>query len=97
MCFPVLWFSVGYELWNKLIKEQHSLKSIAKQLMTYIVTLIIVPLFVYLTVFKIHFDIVPNSGDHDFSLSTHLKYSLEGNNFDPTQPSKLIAYLFLYS
>jgi dolichyl-phosphate-mannose-protein mannosyltransferase len=39
--------------------------------------------------------LVPSSGDHDLLLSPEFKYSLEGNDFEPTQPSKLVLLFIL--
>ena len=35
--------------------------------------------------FQFHLDLIPNAGDHDLAVSARLRYSLEGNEFPPTQ------------
>lgn len=42
---------------------------------------------VYLALFQLHFNLVPNAGDHDLLVSSHLKYSLQGNSLEASQPS----------
>jgi dolichyl-phosphate-mannose--protein O-mannosyl transferase len=46
------------------------------------------PLSVYLSIFQFHLRLLPNAGDHDLLYSSQLKYSLNGNTFEPSQPSK---------
>lgn len=66
-----------------------------KRLMIYAFTVGFLPLFVYYTIFQFHMGLVPSSGDHDLLLSPEFKYALEGNNFEPTQPSKLVLLCIL--
>lgn len=47
-------------------------------------------------IFKIHFDIASNAGDHDLILSSRFRYSLNGNHFEPSQPSLSVLFLFLF-
>ncbi|KAI8336959.1 hypothetical protein BC941DRAFT_452605 [Chlamydoabsidia padenii] len=53
-------------------------------------TLMILPITIYISLFQWHFYHVPNAGDHDFFLSSSLRYSLNGNTFEPVQ--QYIAY-----
>ncbi|KAG2222094.1 hypothetical protein INT45_007980, partial [Circinella minor] len=53
-------------------------------------TTAILPTFIYFMLFQFHLDLIPNSGDHDLAVSPPLRYSLEGNEFSPSQQD--IAY-----
>lgn len=46
---------------------------------TRIITLIIIPLIIYVTAFKVHFHVLDSSGPGDGSISTLLQASLKGN------------------
>lgn len=64
------------------------MKSVINRLFTYFLAVGLLPMVVYYYIFRFHLSLVPNAGDHDLSLSSHLRYSLNGNQLEPTQPSK---------
>lgn len=59
-----------------------------KQILAATLTVGVLPACVYLSIFQLHFNVLPNAGDHDLLLSSKLKYSLHGNELEPSQASK---------
>ncbi|KAK4514369.1 uncharacterized protein ATC70_001962 [Mucor velutinosus] len=90
LMIPALWVSILNDSWNKLCEKHNSIKSIVKNIVTHVLSTMLLPLCVYLAIFQIHFNLIPNAGDHDLLVSPHLKYSLQGNSLEPSQPN--IAY-----
>lgn len=81
----VVWLSSGIELWKKLGDKQIATSTLASDFTKRLITTAVLPFCVYFTIFTLHFGLVPNSGDHDLLISPQLKYSLNGNEFEPTQ------------
>ncbi|KAI8331810.1 Dolichyl-phosphate-mannose-protein mannosyltransferase-domain-containing protein [Choanephora cucurbitarum] len=90
LVFPMIWSSIVIDTWYKMCDKKNRIKPILIQIFGYLFTVGLVPLAVYLSIFCLHLQLIPNKGDHDLSLSTKLRYSLEGNNYDTSQPD--IAY-----
>lgn len=84
----ITWAFVGFEIWNRLCERRTKVKNTMKRLGVYSLTIGLLPLLVYFTIFSFHLDLVSNSGDHDLLLSSKLKYSLIGNELEASQPSK---------
>lgn len=95
LMIPVIWVSILHDSWNKLCERHNSIKSIVKGLVTNVLSTMLLPLCVYLAIFQLHFNLIPNAGDHDLLVSSHLKYSLQGNSLEPSQPSKCIEQIFI--
>ncbi|KAI8066306.1 Dolichyl-phosphate-mannose-protein mannosyltransferase-domain-containing protein [Gilbertella persicaria] len=86
LTFPVIWASIGIEAWNKMCEKQNQVKTVLRQVCTFAITVGLLPLGVYLALFHFHFSLIPKGGDHDLLLSSKLRYSLEGNAFEASQP-----------
>lgn len=76
------------DAWSKLCEKQNNVKSVLKQFTAALLTVGVLPLCIYLSIFRFHFTLIPKAGDHDLLLSSKLKYSLEGNELEPSQASK---------
>lgn len=89
----MIWVSIAVETWNKLCDKRNHVRTIIKQNLVYLLTVGVLPIVIYGLIFNFHLSLVPNAGDHDLLLSSHLKYSLIGNELEPSQPSKCIQAL----
>jgi dolichyl-phosphate-mannose--protein O-mannosyl transferase len=85
---PVIWIFICTDVWNKLCEKHNNVHAILKQVCVYIMTVGVLPFIVYCSIFKFHFVLLPNAGDHDLLVSSRLRYSLQGNALEPSQPSK---------
>lgn len=92
LMIPVIWVSILHDGWNKLCERHNSVKSIVRNLFAHTLSTMLLPLCVYLAIFQVHFNLIPNAGDHDLLVSSHLKYSLKGNSLEPSQPSMYCAH-----
>ncbi|GAA5803485.1 hypothetical protein HPULCUR_008967 [Helicostylum pulchrum] len=90
LSLPIIWSSIALETWNKCCDKRNKLKSIANRLFTYFLAVGVLPVMIYYYIFRFHLSLIPLAGDHDLSLSSHLRYSLTGNELEPSQPN--IAY-----
>ncbi|KAI8637207.1 Dolichyl-phosphate-mannose-protein mannosyltransferase-domain-containing protein [Parasitella parasitica] len=90
MTVPVIWMSILNEVWTRLGEKRNSIKAILRNMSVNILSTVLMPLCIYLAIFQFHFNMVPNAGDHDLLVSSRLKYSLQGNTLEPSQPN--IAY-----
>jgi dolichyl-phosphate-mannose-protein mannosyltransferase len=90
---PVIWIFICTDVWNKLCEKHNNVHAMLKQFCIYILTVGILPLIIYYSIFKFHFFLLPNSGDHDLLVSSHLRYSLQGNVLEPSQQSKLDVFM----
>jgi dolichyl-phosphate-mannose-protein mannosyltransferase len=76
---------VGYytieDLWDKFGDLRMPVRTYARHWCARILCLIVVPLFVYMSCFKIHFMILSRSGPGDAQMSSLFQAHLHGNNF----------------
>lgn len=94
LMIPVIWVSILNDSWSKLCDKHSNVKGIVRSLATNVVSTILLPLCVYVALFQVHFNLIPNAGDHDLLVSSQLKYSLQGNSLEPSQPSKSLANIY---
>ncbi|CEP12652.1 hypothetical protein [Parasitella parasitica] len=90
MVIPVIWVSILHGAWIKLCEKHNKIRMIVKNMFVSMLSTMLLPLCVYLAIFQFHFNLIPNAGDHDLLVSSRLKYSLQGNSLEPSQPN--IAY-----
>ncbi|KAG1641980.1 hypothetical protein G6F44_005295 [Rhizopus delemar] len=84
LILPIIWCSIAFEMWNQLSDKKNSVYSCIKKVYVYLFTVGAFPFWIYMLIFKIHFDIASNAGDHDLILSSRFRYSLNGNHFEPS-------------
>ncbi|KAL0075880.1 glycosyltransferase family 39 protein [Phycomyces blakesleeanus] len=82
--FVIIWAATVRDTWKMLSEKNKAMSQILRHLSSRVVSIGALPVAVYLGVFYIHFQLVPNAGDHDLLISSKLKYSLEGNHFKGT-------------
>lgn len=87
LVIPAIWVSILNDTWNRLCEKRNSIKNIVRNFIINVFSTILLPMCVYLAIFQFHFTLVPNAGDHDLLISSHLKYSLQGNSLEPSQSS----------
>ncbi|KAI7867434.1 hypothetical protein BDF14DRAFT_688193 [Spinellus fusiger] len=80
-----LWGATANSTWKCLVNQQKPISAAVKHMASHVLTLGVLPVAVYLSIFYLHFTMLPNSGDHDLLISPQLKYSLQGNIFSGTQ------------
>ncbi|XP_046848331.1 protein O-mannosyl-transferase 2-like isoform X2 [Xenia sp. Carnegie-2017] len=92
--FVILWAGVVtvVDLWNMLGDLGMSLFSIAKHFMARVVCLILLPIFVYLFWFAVHFTILKTSGPGDGFFSSAFQSTLKGNELYQTSLPEHLAY-----
>ncbi|KAI8084800.1 uncharacterized protein BX664DRAFT_375325 [Halteromyces radiatus] len=76
-----------YEWWQKIGDPATPMKQSMVYIGVQCLTLLILPMIVYVLLFQCHFQKIPGAGDHDLFLASDLRYSLKGNTFDPVQQS----------
>lgn len=92
---PFIWILVCTDVWSKLCEKHNQVHVVLKQVCLYAVTVGLLPFIVYCSIFKFHFSLLPLAGDHDLLISARLRYSLEGNALEPSQPSKRAFFKIL--
>ncbi|KAI7902951.1 Dolichyl-phosphate-mannose-protein mannosyltransferase-domain-containing protein [Cokeromyces recurvatus] len=90
LSIPILLTSILLNTWNQLCNKYNKIKDSIQNLFIQVITITLLPFLIYLTIFQIHFWLIPNRGDHDLILSPHLKHSLVGTETELTQSP--IAY-----
>ncbi|CAO3693565.1 unnamed protein product [Rhizopus microsporus] len=90
LILPVIWYSIGREIWSDMTDTRQSIYVCLRKLYVYLFSVGVFPFWVYMFIFKMHFDIASKAGDHDLILSSRFRYSLVGNEFEPSQQN--IAY-----
>ncbi|EPB91381.1 hypothetical protein HMPREF1544_01702 [Mucor circinelloides 1006PhL] len=73
--------AVVHELWNIWGDETVSKCKFVKHFFARAVCLIVVPLAIYIGLFKLHFDMLPLSGKGDAAMSAEFQTSLTGHKF----------------
>lgn len=69
------------DLWDKFGDLRMPVRTYARHWCARILCLIVIPMFVYMSCFKIHFMILSNSGPGDAQMSSLFQAHLHGNNF----------------
>ncbi|KAI9020047.1 hypothetical protein CLU79DRAFT_888466 [Phycomyces nitens] len=82
--FIIIWAATARDTWKMLSDKSKNMSLIFHHLSSRLLSIGILPIAIYLAIFQIHFQAIPNAGDHDLLISSSLKYSLEGNEFKGT-------------
>uniref|UniRef100_A0A673BYW6 Protein O-mannosyl-transferase 2 n=1 Tax=Sphaeramia orbicularis TaxID=375764 RepID=A0A673BYW6_9TELE len=80
------------DLWRLLGELSLSLADIAKHLLARVIGLILLPLFLYVTIFGIHFVVLNRSGPGDGFFSSAFQSRLIGNNLHNASMPEYLAY-----
>ena len=72
------------QLWELLADLRLSLKALFRHFVARAICLIGVPLLFYMSVFRIHFMILHNSGDGDGFMTSHFQHTLDGHSMEDT-------------
>uniref|UniRef100_A0A4W6ERM6 Protein O-mannosyl-transferase 2 n=1 Tax=Lates calcarifer TaxID=8187 RepID=A0A4W6ERM6_LATCA len=81
-----------WDLWRLLGDLSLSLVDIAKHFLARVVGLILLPLFIYVTIFAIHFVVLNKSGPGDGFFSSAFQSRLIGNNLHNASMPEYLAY-----
>uniref|UniRef100_A0A8C9XHF3 Protein O-mannosyl-transferase 2 n=1 Tax=Sander lucioperca TaxID=283035 RepID=A0A8C9XHF3_SANLU len=81
-----------WDLWRLLGDLSLSLVEIAKHFLARVVGLILLPLFLYVTIFAIHFVVLNKSGPGDGFFSSAFQSRLIGNNLHNASMPEYLAY-----
>ncbi|KAI8575330.1 hypothetical protein K450DRAFT_194308 [Umbelopsis ramanniana AG] len=76
LLLPLFWASSARQMWCLLGDRMNPITSIVKEVSSRILSMIIIPLGVYLLCFQVHFHLLGQSGDHDLLLSPELRSSI---------------------
>lgn len=80
LTFLTVGSAVLVDLWNLLdIRRGHSMQKVVKHFCARAVGLIVIPFFVYLFWFWVHFKVLINSGQGDNFMSSEFQQTLQGN------------------
>ncbi|KAL2098596.1 hypothetical protein ACEWY4_005076 [Coilia grayii] len=84
--------NTAWDLWNLLGDITLSLAEFGKHLCARVFGLIILPLFLYTTIFAVHFAILNKSGPGDGFFSSSFQSRLHGNNLHNASMPEYLAY-----
>uniref|UniRef100_A0A667YRY0 Protein O-mannosyl-transferase 2 n=1 Tax=Myripristis murdjan TaxID=586833 RepID=A0A667YRY0_9TELE len=84
--------NTAWDLWGLLGNLHLSLVDIAKHFLARVVGLILLPLFLYVTIFAIHFVVLNKSGPGDGFFSSAFQSRLIGNNLHNASMPEYLAY-----
>ncbi|KAI8641886.1 glycosyltransferase family 39 protein [Parasitella parasitica] len=82
--------AVVYELWNMWGDEMVSKCKFFKHVFARAVCLIVIPLVIYIGLFKVHFDMLPLSGSGDAAVSSEFQTSLTGHKFPKSSQADVV-------
>ncbi|KAI9304075.1 hypothetical protein BJ944DRAFT_288919 [Cunninghamella echinulata] len=80
-----IWSISLFKGYKNICDPYASLSTIVKNSCIQFLSLVFIPSVIYILIFQSHFYMVPRSGDHDLFLDSSIKFSLIGNEFNPTQ------------
>ncbi|XP_061552168.1 protein O-mannosyl-transferase 2 [Phycodurus eques] len=80
------------DLWRLLGDLDLSLVDVAKHLLARVVALILLPIFLYVTIFAVHFVVLNKSGPGDGFFSSAFQSRLIGNNLHNASMPEYLAY-----
>lgn len=84
--------NTAWDLWRLLGDLSLSLVDIGKHLLARVVGLILLPLFLYVTIFAVHFVVLNKSGSGDGFFSSAFQSRLTGNNLHNASMPEYLAY-----